>query len=57
MAEKRTSTNQEFVDLGKRGEKGLDDIIVNVEFCTMPTELREKAILKIKELMGKYLFI
>lgn len=53
MEEKKTSTNQVFDDLGKRGEKGLEDIIVNVEFCTMPTDVRNNTITKIKEFMGK----
>lgn len=52
MSNNKSTINQEF-DLGKRGEKGLDDINVIVDFCTMPNEMREKTILKIKELMSK----
>ena len=54
--EKRGSTNQEY-DLGKKGEKGLEDINVVVEFCTMPNELKEDCISKIKDYVGNTYYI
>lgn len=51
MAQQRAANYQEF-DLGKRGEKELEDINVIVEFCTMNNDTKEKCIRKIKELMS-----
>lgn len=51
--EKGTSSMQPLANLGKRGEKGIEDIEVIVEFSTMSSEIKRKTIEKIKELMGK----
>ena len=52
MSQQRAQNFQEL-EFGKRGEKGMEDINVIVEFCTMNNETKEKCITKIKELMSK----
>lgn len=54
--EKRTTSNQEY-SFGRKGEKGFEDINVLVEFCTMPNDLKEDCIKKIKDSLRNALYI
>ena len=55
-AEKKSSVNTKIMQEIKRGDKEIDEIKPIVNYCTMPAELKNDAIEKIRDAMSKLLY-
>ena len=54
VEKKSSNTNAKFIQEIRRGDKEIDEIKPIVNYCTMPFELRNDTIEKIRDAMSKY---
>ena len=57
VEKKSSNTNAKFIQEIRRGDKEIDEIKPIVNYCTMPFELRNDTIEKIRDAMSKLIFL